>query len=136
MRVPARPFPSPDYAFLQAERNDSLVAQAPHLPLRIPTPAGLPDLLLQRPLISANAYRHQRVWRGLRLPDCLFHDQLDRFIAALLLGVVAVTDAKQSIAVLLDESFGAVLPRNESQSRAHHQAGVSTLIMWIWLTPV
>ena len=54
-RILARPFPAPDYAFLQAERDDSLVAQAPHLPLRIPTPAGLPDLLLQRALISANA---------------------------------------------------------------------------------
>ena len=66
---------------LQAERDDSLVAQASHLPLRILTPAGLPDLLLQRPLVSANVLSPStyRVWAAAPRSSRLFHDHLRPF---------------------------------------------------------
>jgi hypothetical protein len=112
-------------ASLQAQFHGPVIAHLPHLFRWIPFSAGLLHLPAQVRLAPFHFDFHQRVRFASGLPINFFEDQLDRLagrgqcLAFLCLGIVAVPDAHQWVAILGDQFLGALLARLESQACLH-----------------
>ena len=94
-----------------------------------PAPASLPHALLQYPVVPGHAHAHQRGWSpgpSVRhgetlsgIPGNLFDNQFHRLVAHTGRGIVAVPDANESMAVLLQQRLGALLARAKGDAGFH-----------------
>ena len=109
------------YMLFQRRSFDFPIPDKPQPRLRVPSAfrrlRGFHQLLFRK----SNPHRDKRVV-GITLrrgPFSLFYNQLDRLQPLLRLRIIFETNAKQGIAILFHESFGAGLPRFENQPRFH-----------------